>query len=154
MSNPSKAKGTSAESAVVRVMKDAGLRAKRLTLHGSKDVGDVDCGIDAIVVEVKGGKTAESASDGQITAWLVETDNEVRNANAKIGVLVVKRKGIGPANAERWWAITSIRELDILMGTENPFPSPWYHQPIRMHLSTFISVILTFAQREGNNNNG
>lgn len=151
MTNKPKAIGTAGESAVVRVMRDAGLRAKRLTLHGSKDVGDVDCGVDGIVVEVKSGKTAESASDGQITAWLVETDNEVRNANAKIGVLVVKRKGIGPANAERWWAITSIRELDILMGTENPFPSPWYHQPVRMHLSTFIGLVLTFAQRgEGN----
>lgn len=110
MTNKSGRLGTQAESAVVEVFKSAGFRAKRLTLHGSKDVGDIDIGLDAVCVEVKGGKAAEQASDGQIEKWLEETDVERVNAGAWVGILVVKRKGIGYPNAGRWWCI--MRDYD------------------------------------------
>lgn len=144
MSNPSKTKGTEAESAVVKTLKAAGFRAKRLTLHGNKDVGDVDCGLDDIVIEVKGGHAAESASDGQIEKWRQETEVEKRNAGAAAGALIVKRKGIGPTNAGRWWVVLRLDELDYLQG--NPFPA---HADglVRIHLHLFIDLLLTFSQR-------
>lgn len=140
MTNKPKAIGTAAESAVVRVLKDAGFRAKRLTLHGSSDVGDVDCGHDAICIEVKGGHAAETASDGQIEKWLTETATERHNAGADIGILVVKRKGIGPANAGQWWAITNLWELDTLMGGANPFMVRPF-APVRVHLDTMVDLL-------------
>ena len=51
----------------------------------ASDVGDVDCGLDAICIEVKGGKAAESASDGQIEKWLIETAIERGHAYAEAG---------------------------------------------------------------------
>lgn len=145
MTNKPKNIGTQAETAVVRVLKEAGFRAKRLTLHGSSDVGDVDCGLDAVCIEVKGGKAAEQASDGQIEKWLAETETERRNAGADVGVLVVKRKGIGPANAGKWWVILPQMQLTYLMGF---FPGDGLF-PVRIHLDTFIGVLLTFSRRQG-----
>lgn len=118
MTNKSGRLGTEAEVAVVKVFKDAGFRAKRLTLHGNKDVGDIDIGLDSVVVEVKGGKAAETASDEQIVKWLRETETERQNAGADIGILVVKRKGIGYPNAGRWWAILPDADFCKLLGLD------------------------------------
>lgn len=138
MTNKSGRLGTEAEVAVVKVFKDAGFRAKRLTLHGSKDVGDIDIGLDTVCVEVKGGKAAESASDGQIEKWLEETDTERVNAGATIGVLVVKRKGIGPANAGKWWAILFLDDLQWLLvndGSQAPVV------PVRLLLEDTLPLL-------------
>lgn len=144
MTNKSKNLGTAAESAVVKVFKDAGFRAKRLTLHGSKDVGDIDIGLDDVVIEVKGGAAAERASDGQVDAWLGETAKEVANAGASFGVLVVKRKGIGPANAGRWWAILTDEWHDLLTG--NPFPVNRGYV-VRLHLDTVVALLDNVRKR-------
>lgn len=104
MSNPSKAKGTACESAVVAAARPLGFPlAERLALAGSADVGDVRLA-PWVHLEVKGGKAAENASDAQIEAWMVETERELANAGALAGALVTKRKGVGAANAHRWWA--------------------------------------------------
>lgn len=105
MVNKPKALGTKAESAVVEVLKANGFPyAERRALKGSLDQGDV-AGTIGLCWEVKGGKTAWYASDGLIAEWMAETEAERINARADIGVLVVQRKGIGPANAHRWWAL-------------------------------------------------
>lgn len=97
--------GTAGETAVVRVFQSMGWpNAKRHALSGSKDIGDLN--VDPrFVVEVKAGEAARSASDGLVAKWLQETEVERVNAGAEFGILVVQRRGIGAANAHRWWAI-------------------------------------------------
>lgn len=103
--------GTAAETAVVRAARRLGFPgAERRALHGSTDLGDVLLCPGAIV-EVKGGDAARKASDGQIAAWLGETDRERLNAGAAVGLLVTQRSGIGATNADRWWAHLSLDQL-------------------------------------------
>jgi hypothetical protein len=101
--NPSKNIGTAAETLVTRYLQENGFgTAERRALHGTYDLGDIT-GIPGVVIEVKSGHAAETASDGLINSWLAETETERKNAKADVGVLVVKRKGKG--NAGDWWAI-------------------------------------------------
>jgi len=103
MVNPSKATGTAGETAVVAFLQTNGFgTAERRALHGTYDLGDIT-GTPGICWEVKSGHAAETASDGLINAWLAETEAERNNADADVGVLVVKRKGKGSAGD--WWAI-------------------------------------------------
>lgn len=97
--------GTAAETAVVRYLVANGFpHAERRSLKGNLDQGDIT-GTPGICWEVKGGAAAKNASDGQVQAWLEETERERVNAGATIGILVLQRKGIGAINAGRWWAI-------------------------------------------------
>lgn len=114
MSSKSKVIGTAAESAVVKVLLPFWPSVERRALKGTLDEGDIT-GTPGIVWEVKGGAAAKTASDGQIEAWLDETEKERSNANADVGVLVVQRKGIGYPNAGRWWAV--FRNITV---------SPWF----------------------------
>lgn len=103
--NRPKARGTAAETAVVRALRNLGFpHAERRALAGVHDLGDIT-GTPGICWEVKGGDAARTASDQKITDWLAETEKERGNAGADIGVLVVQRKAVGAANAHRWWAI-------------------------------------------------
>lgn len=77
--------------------------AHRPALAGALDVGDVWL-CPGVIVEVKAGKAAETASDGLIDSWLDEAEVERINAGADVGILVTKRKGVGAPNAGRWWA--------------------------------------------------
>jgi len=137
--------GTAAESATVKAFKRAGFRAKRLTLHGNKDVGDIDVGFDEVCVEVKGGHAAERASDKQVREWLVETEVERVNAGAEVGVLVLKRKGIGYDRAEEWWAVVDVHTLHRLTAPED-MPIVFKVDalcvaPVRLHLGTMIGLL-------------
>ena len=117
--------GTAAETAVVRYLVANGWpSAERRALKGNLDQGDVT-GCPGLVIEVKGGNAAKTASDGQITAWLAETETERLNAKADIGVLVLQRAGCGPANVGRWWAVIHLHHL-------NAFA---HDAPVRMHLA-------------------
>lgn len=116
MVNKSKNIGTAAESAVVKVCKMYGFPdAHRNSLHGSVDIGDIWIH-PQVVIEVKGGAAANSASDGQLNAWMAETRRERDAHKAVIGILVTTRKGVGPANADRWDAHVTLEELRVLMG--------------------------------------
>ncbi len=118
--NRSKNIGTAAESAVVRYLQQHGFYgAERRALHGNTDLGDVT-GCGPIVFEVKGGQAAKTASDGQVTAWLEETETERRNANADVGVLVMARAGIGPNNAGNWWAVVPLHQLNPFLTQDAP----------------------------------
>jgi hypothetical protein len=105
--------GTRGETAVVKVAKLHGFPfAARRTLKGSADEGDVQ--LDSrgrVIVEVKAGKAAESASDNQIAKWLDETERERVNAGAERAFLVVKRAGKGDRNAGLWWAVSGLDSL-------------------------------------------
>lgn len=83
--------GTRAETAVVRYLQANGWpSAERRSLRGKLDAGDIT-GTPGLCWEVKGGEAARSSSHGQITRWLVETEQERINASADVGVLVVQR---------------------------------------------------------------
>jgi len=102
MSNPSKQKGTAAETAVVRYAREHGFPlADRLTLSGRYDRGDVLLTV-GLIAEVKAGKAAQTASLGQIRAWLAETETERANAGAEHGILVVQRQGHGLTRVGEW----------------------------------------------------
>lgn len=99
MSNPSKAKGTAAETAVVRYLRDSGFPlAERLALHGGKDIGDIRA-CPGVILEVKHWATY---TDTDIIRWFGETTREQANANASVSLLVVRRAGKG--NPGDWWA--------------------------------------------------
>lgn len=101
----SKAKGTAAESAAVRVFQANGFPfADRRALSGALDRGDVLV-CPGVIAEVKGGAMAENAGDGLVADWFAETERERRNAKADVGLLILKRKAFGHLRAGHWWAI-------------------------------------------------
>lgn len=98
-----RAKGTAAETAVVRFLKDHGFRyAERRALHGTADKGDIT-GIGPVVLEVKNHKTLDLAG------WLKELEVEILNAKASTGAVVAKRRGTTDAAA--WYAILPFGDL-------------------------------------------
>jgi hypothetical protein len=101
MSNPSKRKGTAAESAVVAWLRDCGCEhVERRALAGSSDKGDI-AGLPGVVVEVK----AEKGHN--LAGWVDELEVEIRNAHASTGVVIAKRRGT--TNVDSWYAIMPAR---------------------------------------------
>lgn len=107
MTNRSKQKGTSWETAVVRWLNDNGHpRAERRTLNGSQDRGDVS-GIDDVVIECKNAKAITLA------AWVDELAAEMSNAHAGYGAVVIKRRGTtNPGDA---YAVMPLRVFNALI---------------------------------------
>lgn len=86
MSNPSKAKGTAWESAIVDYLRIFNPHVERRTLNGNHDRGDIT-GIPGVVIEAKNAKTITLA------AWVDEANIEGLNDNAPVAVVWVKRRG-------------------------------------------------------------
>lgn len=104
MSRP-KDVGTKAETAVVRLLRAAGLAAERRALAGSADQGDIWVNGGRAVLEVKSRNRPVTLAE--VESWLVETEREcihamAAGAPADFCALVVKRPGSGPANAADW----------------------------------------------------
>ena len=95
MANLSKAKGTRAETKVVRYLESFGWVARRQALAGSDDQGDIEAyrpdSAEKIIIEVKAGAQTKAPNRSQIEEWCRQTDAETKNANARVGVLVVVR---------------------------------------------------------------
>lgn len=110
MANLSKNKGTAAETAVVRFAWSKGFTyAERIALAGANDQGDIVLMRDPkIIIEVKAGKSAQTASLGQISKWLDDTRRERDNANAKHGLLIIQRQGFGNTRVGSWecWTLS------------------------------------------------
>lgn len=138
--NKPKAIGTKAETAVVRHLQANGFpHAERRALRGTQDAGDIT-GCPGLCIEVKGGDAARNASDNQITAWLAETETERDNADAEIGLLVVQRRGVGPANAGRWWAVLTVDAIRVMF--DDPFSDLGpYDLPVRMLLADAVTLL-------------
>jgi hypothetical protein len=93
--NKSGAIGTRFTSDIIRFLRGNGfINAELRNQAGRYDLGDI-VGIPGVVIECKGGRAAEVHGAQQRAAWLAETETERRNANAEIGLLVCKRKGVG-----------------------------------------------------------
>ena len=141
MVNRPKNIGTAAETAVVRAARTRGFPgADRLTLTGALDRGDVGL-CPGVIIEVKGGETAKTASDALIEAWLVETDRERAHAHADIAFLVTQRRGVGATNAHRWWAWWRLTDLRYLLDPINPEVGFLGTIPIRITLSDSLRLL-------------
>lgn len=131
MVNRPKAIGTRAETAVVRMLREHGFpHAERRALHGVTDLGDIT-GIPGVVIEVKGGDAAKSASDKQVTDWLAEAEIERANAKAAVAVLVMQRTRSNPRD---WWAVVSHLCLADLTSTEPVWVALTAWIPVRLRL--------------------
>jgi len=112
MSNPSKQKGTSAETAVVKYLKENGFpKAERRALQGNLDKGDIS-GVEDVVFEVKDHKKMDLAG------WVKELEVEVENAFAVTGAVIHKKRGT--LDVGEWYAtmpvymfLDLIREYDV-----------------------------------------
>lgn len=95
MSNPSKAKGTRAETKVVKYLEYCGWKAKRKPLTGSKDEGDIEClppnRRNWLTLEIKAGKQTANPNRTQLGEWLRQADTEAKNAGCDKSYLVVVR---------------------------------------------------------------
>jgi len=80
-------KGTQAETAVVRALRDAGfIHAERRALNGTQDRGDI-AGIPGLVIEVKNQRR------DRLSEWITEAAVERTRDNARYGVVWHKRAG-------------------------------------------------------------
>ena len=107
MANPSKQKGTKAETAVVRYLDLRGVDAVRNVLHGSADEGDIRAEIEGLeyCFEVKNRKRIELAK------WMGELSREKENAGADCGILVIKPEGTGLEKVGKWWVVMEFDEF-------------------------------------------
>jgi Holliday junction resolvase len=85
MANPSKARGTAWESAVVSYLRDHGLPVRRNAQHGARDIGDIG-GLDRWAIEAK------DCAAIDLAGFVDQANVEARNAGASWGVAVVKRR--------------------------------------------------------------
>lgn len=95
MANPSKQKGTRAETKVVRYLEDHGFIARRQALAGSDDHGDIEAyrpnSNEKIIIEVKAGKQTIAPNRNQIKEWCRQAEIERGNAGANSSALIVVR---------------------------------------------------------------
>lgn len=91
MTNRSKQKGTSWESAIVAYLTELGWpHVERRTLNGAKDRGDI-AGIPGIVIEAKSVKTITLGAF--VDEANTEADNDSKPALDSLGVAWIKRRG-------------------------------------------------------------
>lgn len=102
-----KQKGTAWESAVVRFLNDAGIRAYRPAQNGARDVGDVH-GVSPFVIQAKDWRDVTSA----LREGLDGVQLQVRNAGETYGVAVVKRARKPAADA---YAVMRLEDLAALI---------------------------------------
>lgn len=103
MANPSKKKGTAAETRVVNYLKSFGIQAERRALSGSEDQGDIKViakGLE-FVFEVKAGKQTINPTRKQMDEWIRQTMVEGRNARCD-SMLIVARYGKNPKDYDVW----------------------------------------------------
>lgn len=141
MSNPSKAKGTAAETAILKYVRANGFPwAERLALSGAADCGDISLLPGRLIVlEAKAHASAATGQpgDAQLADWMRQTRSERVNAGADYGVLVVKRKGT--ADPGRWFAYVTADQFAMLLGADLDLPNP--HAPMCMSLASLLPVL-------------
>ncbi len=112
MANPSKARGTQFESAVVKFLRERGAEADKLGLNGNEDQGDIVVREEYgyTLIEAKAGRKYDLA--GWMQQALVERENyaDARGIDPRsvLPTVVVKRpnKSIGEA-----FVITTLNEI-------------------------------------------
>lgn len=107
MPNKAKAKGTRAETKVVRYLEKHGFTARRQALAGSDDHGDIEAyapGYDGlpIIIEVKAGKQTANPNRKQIDEWCRQAKVEAKNAGSEDAILIVVRYNRLLSDADVW----------------------------------------------------
>jgi hypothetical protein len=112
----SKAKGTAAETAVVRFLQAAGFaQAERRTLNGTQDRGDI-AGIPGVVIEVK------NCARQELPAWVAEAELARDNDRATLGVVWHKRRG--KSSPGDWFVTMSGAQFAALLREQQGLPAP------------------------------
>lgn len=104
MANPSKQKGTRAETKVARYLTNNGLRTERKALAGSADEGDLRMLLTdgtEVTLEVKTGKQTANYRRSQLEEWKRQTLEESKNSGC-IAALVIVRYRRALTDAEVW----------------------------------------------------
>lgn len=140
--NPSRAKGTAAETAVARYLISRGITAHRAPLHGSEDRGDIWAAPTAhgyrVVVEVKAGAQAHNPSLPQVEAWQAEAEAEAgRVADCDMAILVLKRRG--SAKVWDWPAWVKVGDIEYILA--NHAGTPLYQTWVCLPLGRLIDLI-------------
>lgn len=82
MSNASKGKGTAWETSIKNWLAGFGYKARRIVLHGSADIGDLEIeGFPWLVIEAK------NCAKMELAKWVDEATKEAENADAEVGVV-------------------------------------------------------------------
>jgi hypothetical protein len=131
--------GRIAANGVAAYLNRNGFRyAERRVLKGTFDEGDIT-GCPGLVFQVKGGEKAKAAYDELITKWLADTEAQRVNARADLGILVVARRGYGPARAGSWWAVVPLGVAAHLNGPFNAIDHDG--PPVRMLLADVVELL-------------
>lgn len=141
MANPSRNKGTAAETGVVRWARLNGYpHADRQPLRGGRDQGDLTL-CPGVIVEVKAHRLPTGVpTRGQLDTWLAQTEAERVNARADVAVLVVKRPGT--TDPGRWFAYVTAHTLaDLLTGVTATVRTHLEHLPVCMALADLTAVL-------------
>ena len=141
MSNPSKAKGTAAETAIVRYLRANGFGgADRQPLRGNRDQGDIAL-CPGIIIEAKTSKRTGPTGlppEQLLTTWLDQTELERANAGAAIGLLVVKRHGTtNPGRWHTWWRLEHL--ADVL--AEDGHADIVWSSPVMLDLANTVELL-------------
>ena len=127
MSNPSKSKGTAAETAIVRWLRNNGYpTAERRALSGNQDKGDILAG-PGLVIEVKnrrGGAGYGQPGPSELGTWMAQAAADKANARADLCPLIVKR--VGTTDVGKWWLYLTAGEVAFLLdsGLDVTLPRP------------------------------
>lgn len=144
--NKPKQRGTAAETAVLRYVRENGFpHAYRQTLAGSKDLGDIRLD-DTTIIEVKSVATAATGQPGAalLAKWMGEMAAERKNAGAFRGVLVVKRKGT--TNPADWWSYVEANEFITLIEPWLSFrPEPTF--PVCVRFGDLLDYVVANDER-------
>lgn len=81
MANKNKSKGTTWETRITNALNALGIRARRRTLSGALDKGDIELLDLPIIIEAKNCKTMKLAE------WVDEAEKEAQNAGVLFGVV-------------------------------------------------------------------
>ena len=119
MANPSKQKGTAFETQCLNYLKNWFTRIYRAALSGGKDVGDLNGVVRAedgaqVIFQCKNHKAMK------LGEWIKATQEQAWNKtaatmNQTIGVLLVKRRGIGDKNMGQTYAVMELHDLSKLL---------------------------------------
>ena len=105
MSNPSKRKGTAAETRVSRFLNMHGLRTERKALAGSNDEGDLRTILpngEEVTLEVKAGKQTQNYPRSRLDEWKRQTIVEGENSGCRPALIIVRYRRSFEDNTEVW----------------------------------------------------
>ena len=135
MANPSKGKGTRAETKVKRYFNQHGLPTERKALAGSKDEGDLRTILPdgtEIAVEVKAGIQTSNPSRTQMNRWKGQTIAEALNSHC-MAILVIVRYNRLFKDTEVW-----------IPNTEEYVRYGW----TMMHIDEFVKMMTQQEEEE------